>query len=149
MRTRLVQETGRRFRTVGWIALTVLVVTGLLILSMHPFLLSSPRLQWKLGLVGLALILSAFHDFVLGPRAGAPGADPSARVRASWVARVNVVVVLGSALSPFLRHTSEKMNDLVISEPRQNRNEGQADEIHFSRIETRHTRSPENAEAGG
>lgn len=94
MRTRLVQETGRRFRTVGWIALTVLVVTGLLNLSIHPFLLSSPRLQWKLGLVGLALILSAFHDFVLGPRAGAPGADPSARVRASWVARVNVVVVL-------------------------------------------------------
>jgi uncharacterized membrane protein len=94
MRTRLVQETGRRFRTVGWIALTVLVVTGLLNLWIHPDLLSSPQFHWKLGLVGLALILSAFHDFVLGPRAGAPGADPSARVRASWVARVNVVVVL-------------------------------------------------------
>lgn len=94
VRTRLVQETGRRFRTVGWIALTVLVVTGLLNLWSHPGLLSSPRLHWKLGLVGLALILSAFHDFVLGPRAGAPGADPSARVRASWVARVNVLVVL-------------------------------------------------------
>ena len=36
----------------------------------------------------------AFHDFVLGPRAGAPGTDPSARVRASWVARLNVLVVL-------------------------------------------------------
>ena len=94
VRTRLVQETGRRFRTVGWIALTVLVVTGLLNLWSHPDLLSSPRLHWKLGLVGLALILSAFHDFVLGPRAGAPGADPSIRVRASWVARVNVLIVL-------------------------------------------------------
>lgn len=94
VRTRLVQETGRRFRTVGWIALTVLVVTGLLNLWSHPDLLSSTRLHWKLGLVGLALILSAFHDFVLGPRAGAPGADPSVRVRASWVARVNVLVVL-------------------------------------------------------
>ena len=94
VRTRLVQETGRRFRTVGWIALPVLVVTGLLNLWSHPDLLSSPRLHWKLGLVGLALILSAFHDFVLGPRAGAPGADPSVRVRASWVARVNVLVVL-------------------------------------------------------
>jgi len=94
VRTRLLQETGRRFRTVGWIALIVLVVTGLLNLWSHPGLLSSPRLHWKLGLVGLALILSAFHDFVLGPRAGAPGADPSARVRASWVARVNVLVVL-------------------------------------------------------
>jgi len=45
-------------------------------------------------LVVLALILSAVHDFVLGPRAGAPGADPSARVRASWVARINVLVAL-------------------------------------------------------
>lgn len=94
LRTRLIQETGRRFRTIGWIALGGLVVTGLLNLWMHPVLLSSPRFHWKLGLVVLALILSAFHDFVLGPRAGAPGADPSARVRASWVARINVLVVL-------------------------------------------------------
>jgi len=94
LRTRLVQDAGRRFRAVGWVALAVLVVTGLLNLWIHPVLLSSPRLHWKLGLVGLALILSAFHDFVLGPRAGAPGADPSARVRASWVARLNVVIVL-------------------------------------------------------
>jgi copper resistance protein D len=94
LRTRLIQETGRRFRTIGWLALGGLVGTGLLNLWMHPVLLSSPRFHWKLGLVVLALILSAFHDFVLGPRAGAPGADPSARVRASWVARINVLVVL-------------------------------------------------------
>jgi hypothetical protein len=42
----------------------------------------------------LALALGAVHDFVLGPRAGRPGADPSARVWASWVARVNVLVAL-------------------------------------------------------
>lgn len=94
LRARLVQAVGLRFRTVGWIALGVLVVTGLFNLWMHPVLLSSPRLHGKLGLVVLALILSAFHDFVLGPRAGAPGADPSARVRASWIARINVLVVL-------------------------------------------------------
>ena len=94
LRVKLVQDTGRRFRTVGWIAVAVLVVTGLLTLWIHPWLLSSPRLQWKLGLVALALILSAIHDFVLGPKAGAPGADSAARVRASWLARVNVLVVL-------------------------------------------------------
>jgi uncharacterized membrane protein len=94
LRARLVHDTGVRFRTVGWIALGVLVVTGLLNLWMYPALLSIPRFQWKLGLVVLALVLSALHDFVLGPRAGAPGADPSARVRASWVARINVLVVL-------------------------------------------------------
>lgn len=94
LRARLIRDTGLRFRTIGWIALGVLVTTGLLNLWIHPVLLSSPRFHWKLGLVILTLILSAFHDFVLGPRAGAAGADPSARVRASWVARINVLVVL-------------------------------------------------------
>jgi putative copper export protein len=94
LRTHLVQETGRRFRTIGWIALGLLVTTGLLNLWMAPELLRSPRFHWKLGLVVLALILGAFHDWVLGPRAGQPGADPSIRVRASWIARVNVAVAL-------------------------------------------------------
>lgn len=94
LRARLVHAVGLRFRAVGWIALGVLVATGLVNLWLYPFLLASPRFHWKAGLVVLALILSAFHDFVLGPRAGAPGADPSTRVRASWVARGNVVVVL-------------------------------------------------------
>jgi len=94
LRTRLVHAVGLRFRTVGWIALGVLVATGLLNLWRFPSLLYTPRFQWKLGLVALTLILSAFHDFVLGPRAGAPGADPGARGRASWIARANVLVVL-------------------------------------------------------
>jgi uncharacterized membrane protein len=94
LRTRLVQETGRRFRTIAWIALALLGTTGLLNLWMAPELLRSPRFHWKLGLVILALILSAFHDWVLGPRAGRPGADPAVRLRASWIARVNVLVAL-------------------------------------------------------
>ena len=94
LRTRLVHAIGLRFRTVGWIALGVLVGTGLGNLWLVPGLLHSPRFQWKLGLVTLALILSAVHDFALGPRAGAPGAPPAARARASWIARVNVLVVL-------------------------------------------------------
>jgi uncharacterized membrane protein len=98
LRTRLVRESGRRFRTIAWAALAVLVLTGLLNLWLQPGLLRSPRLHWKLGLVGLALILGAFHDFVLGPRAGLPGAGPSVRVRASWIARVNVLVALAVVL---------------------------------------------------
>ena len=94
LRARLIHETGLRFRTVGWIALGVLVVTGLLNLWIHPALLSSPRLHWKVGLVIVALTLSAFHDFILGPRASAPGAVLLARVKASWIARLNVLVVL-------------------------------------------------------
>jgi putative copper export protein len=95
LRTRLVQDAGRRFRAVGWIALGLIVTTGLGNLALRPELLWAPRLHAKLGLVVLALILGALHDFGLGPRAGRPGADPSARARASWMARVNVLVALG------------------------------------------------------
>lgn len=94
LRARLVHETGMRFRTVGWIALGLLLASGLVNLWMRPYLLAVPRFHVKLGLVVLALALSAVHDFVLGPRAGAPGADPALRVRASWIARANVLVVL-------------------------------------------------------
>jgi putative copper export protein len=94
LRARLFQETGRRFRTVGWIALGLLLASGLGNLWLRPYLLGVPRFQWKLGLVAVALGLSALHDFVLGPRAGRPGADPRLRVGASWLARVNVLVVV-------------------------------------------------------
>ena len=94
LRTRLVQDTGRRFRTVGWIALAVIVATGLGNLALRPELLWAPRFHAKAGLVLLALALGAVHDFVLGPRAGRPGADPSARARATWVARGTVLVAL-------------------------------------------------------
>jgi uncharacterized membrane protein len=94
LRTRLVRETGMRFRTVGWIAIAVLVTSGALNSWLRPELLSLPRFYWKVSIVVLALVLSAVHDFMLGPRAGRPGADPALRVRASWIARVNVVLVL-------------------------------------------------------
>lgn len=94
LRSRLLQDTGRRFRRVGWIAVALLLVSGLANLWMRPYLLDLTRFQIKLGLVGVALALSALHDFVLGPRAGRPGADPRLRARASWVARGNVIVVL-------------------------------------------------------
>jgi uncharacterized membrane protein len=103
LRRTLIQQMGVRFRAVGWIALTLLVVTGLINLWIYPFLLSSPRFLWKLGLVIWALLLSAIHDFVLGPRAGAADADDAARLRASWIARINmavaiVIVLLGLSL---------------------------------------------------
>ncbi len=103
LRARLVHAAGVRFRAVAWIALALLVASGLLNLWARPYLLAVPRFHVKLALVVLALALSVVHDFVLGPRAGAPGADPALRARASWVARLNmglalVIVVLGLAL---------------------------------------------------
>lgn len=98
LRTRLIHEVGIRFRTVGWITLGLLAATGLANLWLVPFWLRAPRFHWKLGLILVALGLSALHDFVLGPRAGAPGAAPSLRRNASWVARLNALVALAIVL---------------------------------------------------
>ena len=77
----LMSELGRRFRTVGWICFGVLLVTGSLNLwarGVRPAdLASAPwwhapfahALAWKLSLFVLVLLVSAVHDFWLGPRA--------------------------------------------------------------------------------
>lgn len=115
-RAALMSTVGHRFRTVGWIAIGVLLVTG--VWNLH-----NRRLPWetilsadlfrgtwgqilaaKLGLVVALLALSVFHDFVLGPRstrlaqerdaAGvAQGAERLRRL-ASWIGRVNALLAL-------------------------------------------------------
>ena len=94
LRRRLMHDTGVRFRTVGWAAMSVLVATGLLNIWFRPELLTLGRFWVKAALVVFAIVLSGLHDFVLGPRAGRPEAPPSMRPAASWVARLNLVVVL-------------------------------------------------------
>ena len=95
VRAELISETGKRFRTVGWIALGLLVATGVVILLQRPWLLRAPAFQYKAGLVLLTLALSALHDFVLGPRAGRlPPSATAPRKRLSWIARLNVLIVL-------------------------------------------------------
>lgn len=122
LRQRLFQELGVRFRTVGWIAITVLVLTGLVNLHYRGWLhwngvLASPAfwktsvgtaLAVKLLSVVVMLTVSAVHDFVLGPlagrvRAGTPEAI-AFRKRAAWLARLNallgVVVVVAAVRLP-------------------------------------------------
>jgi len=94
LRTRLVHALGLRFRLVAWIALTLLVLTGLGNLWMRPALWGTPRFLLKAWLVGVTVILSGLHDFVLGLRAGRPQAPAAARAWASWVARLNALVAL-------------------------------------------------------
>jgi uncharacterized membrane protein len=101
-RTLLIREAARRFRVVGWVGLSLIVLSGVGNLVLTPWLLSSGLFQVKLALVVLVLALSVVHDFVLGPRATL-NPDPSLRVWASWVARVTlllglVVIFLGLAL---------------------------------------------------
>jgi copper resistance protein D len=90
----LMHEAGMRFRTVGWAAIGVLLASGLVNIWLRPELLTLTRFWVKTALVALAIVLSALHDFVLGPRAGRPDAPSSMRPAASWIARVNVLLVL-------------------------------------------------------
>ena len=112
LRQQLFQQLGLRFRSAGWWAIGVLVVTGVVNLHYHgwlrwsgvfgsPVFWSSPAghaLAAKLAAVLAMLVVSAIHDFVLGPRAGRVAAgSPEAvalRRRAAWLARVNALLGL-------------------------------------------------------
>ncbi len=95
LRVDLISQTGKRFRAVGWIALAFLVATGLFMLVRNPWLWRVAAFQLKIVLVILALGLSALHDFILGPRVGRlPPEARAPRRRVSWIARINVLIVL-------------------------------------------------------
>ena len=108
-----IRVVGERFRTVGWATLLVLVATGVANAAFRtgsaaefadaagwatPF---GRLLAVKLALVGLVLVLSALHDFIIGPRAGrlmteAPDhpATPRWRMAARWMGRINLLLAL-------------------------------------------------------
>lgn len=113
LRAKLFHELGVKFRWVGWVAIGVLVASGLTTLHLRGLLRwdilgdagfwTSPygtTLAWKLVLVAAMVTVSAVHDFWLGPRAGAldPSSEEARRFRrwAAWLARVNAL--LGVAL---------------------------------------------------
>jgi uncharacterized membrane protein len=112
LRQRVFQELGLRFRRVGWIAIAVLLATGIVNLHYRDWLRwegvlgaaafwstgAGRALAWKLIAVMLMIAVSAIHDFLLGPAAGraAPGSAEALRLRrhAALLARFNAVVGL-------------------------------------------------------
>jgi copper resistance protein D len=110
LRQKLFQAIGERFRSVGWWAIAVLIVTGVVNLGYRGWLhwngvLGSPdfwrtgtghSLAAKLGAVTVMIVVAAFHDFIQGPRAGRtiPGSPESLAFRrsAAMLARVNAMV---------------------------------------------------------
>jgi putative copper resistance protein D len=112
LRQELFNRLGRRFRTVGWMAIAVLVTTGTAMLHLRGLLHWSGVLGnaefWrtgtgtalgvKLATVVFMLTVSFVHDFVHGPAASraAPGSPAAVamRRRASYMARVNALVGL-------------------------------------------------------
>jgi uncharacterized membrane protein len=110
LRQQLFQQLGVRFRSLGWLAIAVLIITGLASLHLRGLLQWSGVLAepvfWRSGfghalaikLIGVAtmIVVSFVHDFVLGPAAGreAPGSSrgQGLRRRAALLARVNATV---------------------------------------------------------
>ncbi len=80
LRAELFRSLGERFRSVGWAAIGVLVLTGVANLHFRGMLSMEllgnagfwraplgQALGWKLGTVVLMIGFSALHDFALGP----------------------------------------------------------------------------------
>ena len=112
LRQQLFHTLGLRFRTVGWWAITILVLTGVAVLHFRGLLRWDDVLAnsafWrtslgialavKLAAVTVILSLSAVHDFSMGPAAGrALQGSPEAqrlRKRAAMLARINGILAL-------------------------------------------------------
>jgi copper resistance protein D len=111
--TALFHAVGTRFRPVGWIALTTLVITGVFNVTMRGYSVGQllngeafagrwgAALALKLAFVTLILAMSAVHDFWLGPRAtrlSGENAPPEVREKwrrvASWMGRITFLLSL-------------------------------------------------------
>lgn len=111
--SRLFQNVGRRFRTVGWVSLLVLLFTGVTNLLFRGYsasdILSGRVFQGSFGhillqkliIVVLIFIISIVHDFWIGPKASAlmrqgPGSPEALMYRkaATWLGRVNFILAI-------------------------------------------------------
>jgi len=110
LRRQLFQELGLRFRGVGWWAIGMLIVTGIVNLYYRGWLrwdgvFASPAfwktsvgysLAVKLGAVTAMVAVSAIHDFWIGPLAGriAPTSPRALGLRrwAGLLARANAIL---------------------------------------------------------
>ena len=114
LRQRLFHVLGTRMRAPGWIAIAALLITGTVNLHYRGWLrwdglLDSPAfwktplgtaLAIKLVTVVLMVATSAWHDFVLGPRAGraAAGSAEALRLRRQTALLGRVSAIIGLVL---------------------------------------------------
>ena len=111
LRQQLFNALGTRFRYAGWVAISVLLITGVVNLSYRGWLSWSvlgsasfwrtgtgKALAVKLICVASMVTLSLVHDFILGPRAGRarPGTPEAIalRKRSAWNARIEAIIGL-------------------------------------------------------
>ena len=100
----------RRFRTIGWTCLLLLVITGFVNMYARSMNFHSvefwtgdfgKQIGWKILLLAVIAVLGLFHDLVAGPKAvAARKADPKSatyqkwRLVASWIGRLNLLLSL-------------------------------------------------------
>lgn len=111
LRQQLFQALGTRFRSAGWVAIAVLLITGFGNLHFRGWLTWSVlgdaafwnttvgrALAVKLVAVTYMVTASAVHDFIVGPAAGRarPGSPEARRLRrrSAWIARTEALVGL-------------------------------------------------------
>ena len=111
LRQRLFHELGVRFRTIGWGAIALLIVTGIAnlhfrgwlrwdgVLGESAFWSTTPghALAWKLIAVTTMLVVSLVHDFVLGPAAGraVAGSPEAVKLRRHAALAARATALLG------------------------------------------------------
>ncbi len=110
LRAQLFKVIGERFRTVGWVCILVLLITGTLNLHFRGYLSwqmlgsgnfwGSPygkTLAVKLAAVIGMLIIQIIHDFFHGPAASraAPGSEHALRMRRSAALMARISAILG------------------------------------------------------
>jgi uncharacterized membrane protein len=104
----LFRAIARRFRSVVWSAITILLFTGPLLLHQRGIPITDPStwptvLSAKLGFVALLLLLTLIHDLILGPRVlqitqiptdSRTRFEHSLVVWSPWVARFSFILAL-------------------------------------------------------
>jgi putative copper resistance protein D len=106
----LFEQIGHRFRAVGWVCVALLIVTGIGNLSFHGIgwatfasgdILTTTfgrLLTAKLLLIALMVIVTAIHDFYLGPASARAAGDiaqtASLRRASGTLARLSAVLAL-------------------------------------------------------
>jgi putative copper resistance protein D len=114
-RAALLREFGRRWRPIGWSALGIAAVTGVVLAQRAHAFDGAPRdFDWVLAakglLVGLLAAGAYLHDFVLGPglaRQVREGRPPSLRPLLVAIGRTNLLLtiaipILGAVLGELL-----------------------------------------------
>jgi uncharacterized membrane protein YidH (DUF202 family) len=115
------RKAALRFRGIAWLLLALLIVSGALALDSRGIGFDrftedgfwsteiGTALGVKIVLVGILLVLSGIHDFVLGPRVSdlmqqvprgeqPPASTVAARKRLVMLARVNLVIAISVAV---------------------------------------------------